>query len=290
MGTMDSSAVDMWRHCGRKPLRWRIRVADPEVDAIVAAIGGNHSCHLLPLLDFDLIARNPRVFCGFSDITVLNVAIQQRTGLVTFNGPMFLSDFSENSRMLEYTERHFLRAVASGKPIGELAPSPDWTEEWLDWETAADSERPRVMEHSPGWSWLRDGAAEGALMGGCLESLEHLRGTTYWPDWRGAIFFFETSEEAPPPQAVDAILMDYENMGILSQIAGLIVGRPMRYTPEQRRQLREVLLERTARYHFPIVADVDFGHTSPQFTLPLGIPARLDAAHQSFEILEPATR
>ena len=60
---------------------------DPEVKAIVAAIGGDHSCHLLPLLDFDLIWHNPKVFMGFSDITVLNVAIWKETGLVTFNGP-----------------------------------------------------------------------------------------------------------------------------------------------------------------------------------------------------------
>src|SRR5512146_3218741 len=69
--------------------------ADPQVRAIVAAIGGDHACHLLPLLDFDLIRRNPKVLVGFSDITVLNVAIWQATGLVTFNGPALLTDFAE---------------------------------------------------------------------------------------------------------------------------------------------------------------------------------------------------
>ena len=264
--------------------------ADRDVKAIVAAIGGDHSCHLLPLLDFDLIARNPKIFMGYSDITVLNVAIHQRTGLVTFNGPAILTDFAENPRLPEYTERYFSRAVATGEPIGAIGPATEWTEEFLDWATQADSDRPRAMQPSPGWAWLREGVAEGPLLGGCLESLQHLRGTNFWPDWDGAIFFFETSEGAPSPETVDGILMDYENMGVFDRIAGLIVGRPMGYTPAQRPRLHEVLLERTARWSFPIIADMDFGHTSPQFSLPLGVRARIDGERREFRVLESAVR
>ncbi len=80
---------------------------DPEVTAIIASIGGDHSCHLLPLLDFDLIAAHPKIFMGYSDITVLNVAISAQTGLVTFNGPALMTDFAEYPAMLEYTESYF---------------------------------------------------------------------------------------------------------------------------------------------------------------------------------------
>lgn len=263
--------------------------ADPEVNAIVAAIGGDHSCHLLPLLDFDLVTRNPKIFMGYSDITVLNVAIQQRTGLITFNGPALLTDFAENPRMPPYTEHYFQRAVATGEPVGVVEPSPDWTEEFLDWSTQADSARPRTMQPSAGWTWLRDGVGEGPLIGGCVESLQHLRGTAFWPDWSGAILFIETSEEAPSPETVDGILMDYENMGVFDRISGLMVGRPMRYTDDQRGRLHEVLIERTDGYAWPAVADMDFGHTSPQFTLPLGVRARIDGERRRFEIVEAAT-
>ena len=75
--------------------------ADPAVTAIVASIGGDHSCHLLPHLDFDLIRENPKIFMGYSDITVLNVAIWQRTGLVTFNGPALMTDFAEFVAILQ---------------------------------------------------------------------------------------------------------------------------------------------------------------------------------------------
>jgi muramoyltetrapeptide carboxypeptidase LdcA involved in peptidoglycan recycling len=261
---------------------------DSEVKAMVAAIGGDHSCHLLPLLDFDLIRKNPKVFMGFSDITVLNVAIWKETGLVTFNGPTLLTDFSEYPRMFEYTERYMLRAVCEARPIGVFEPSTWWTEEFLDWGQKEDLKRPRARHRSAGWNWLRGGVAEGVLIGGCLESLEHLRGTRFWPEWQDAIMFFETSEDSPSPEKVDGILMDYENMGVLQRLKGLMVGRPMRYTKEEKQQLREVVLKRTRGYTFPIVTDMDFGHTAPQFTVPIGCRARIDAENQRFEVIDAA--
>jgi muramoyltetrapeptide carboxypeptidase LdcA involved in peptidoglycan recycling len=263
---------------------------DSEVKAIVAAIGGDHSCHLLPFLDFDLIRKNPKVFMGFSDITVLNVAIWKETGLVTFNGPALLTDLAEFPRMFEYTESYMLKALCRAEPIGAIEPSRWWTEEFLDWGKQEDLKRPRARCDSPGWTWLRGGAAEGILIGGCLESLQHLRGTPFWPEWQDAIMFFETSEGPPSPELVDGILMDYENMGVLRQLKGLIVGRPMRYTEDEKQQLREIILERTSGYGFPIVTDMDFGHTSPQFSIPIGCRARIDADRQVFEIIEAAIR
>lgn len=261
---------------------------DPEVRLIVAAIGGDHSCHLLPLLDFDLIAANPTLFMGYSDVTVLNVAIWQQTGLVTCNGPALLTDFAEYPQMLEYTLSWFLKAACDPAPIGVVKPSPRWTEEHLDWAEKRDLERPRRQDQSPGWTWLKDGIGEGLLIGGCLESLQHLRGTTYWPAWDDAILFVETSEEVPSPAEVDGILADYDNMGVLSRLRGMLVGRPMGYSAAEREELRRIVLERTAAFEFPIVTDMDFGHTAPQFTLPIGCRARIDASSQRFEILEGA--
>jgi muramoyltetrapeptide carboxypeptidase LdcA involved in peptidoglycan recycling len=264
---------------------------DPAVRSIVAAIGGDHSCHLLPLLDFDLIRANPKIFMGYSDVTVLNVAIWKATGLVTFNGPALLTDFAEYPQMFDYTREHLLRTVSVADPPGMIEPSPWWTEELLDWEHKADLERPRTRQPSDGWTWLKPGIAQGRLIGGCLESLQHLRGTRFWPgpdDWRGAIFFFETSEDKPSLATVDGMLMDYDNMGVLEQIGGMLVGRPMYYSNQEKEMLREVVTERTRRYSFPVVMDMDFGHTAPQFTLPLGCQARIDAGARRFEIVEAA--
>ena len=143
----------------------------------------------------------------------------------------------------------------------------------------------RTPSRSP---WLKHGKAEGVLIGGCIESLEHLRGTEFWPDFNGAMLFLETSEEKPSVALVDAILADYENMGVLEKLNGLLFGRPMGYTDEEKEALRRVILERTRKYSFPIISDMDFGHTSPMFTLPIGCEARIDSDSKTFEITEPA--
>ena len=258
----------------------------PEVTAIIAAIGGDHSCHLLPHLDFELIRNDPTIFMGYSDITVLNVAIWRQTGLVTFNGPTLITDFAEYPSPIEYTADSFLRTVCSGEPVGQIVPSPTWTEEFLDWSRRSDLARARKLTTSDGWSWLRAGVGEGALVGGCLELLQHLRGTEYWPAFSGKILFLETSEEHPSPAKVDGILMDYENMGVLGDLNGLLFGRPMKYSDVEKDELRQVILDRTSEYSYPVVADMDFGHTAPQFVLPIGCRARIDSSTQCFELLE----
>ena len=262
--------------------------ADPLVKMILAAIGGDHSCQLLSHLDFDLIQHNPKIFMGFSDITVLNVAIWSRTGLVTFNGPALLTDFAEYPHMQEYSERYFLKVVTDPQPAGAIMPSPGWTEDFARWPATKEGERQRNLLPSPGWIWLRSGSATGKLVGGCIESLQHLRGTRFWPDWQDTIFFLETSEEKPSPETIDGILADYENMGVFNQIKGMLVGRPMRYSDDEKHQLHEVILQRTNGYHFPIIAEMDFGHTSPQFTLPIGCQAYIDSESKLFKILESA--
>jgi muramoyltetrapeptide carboxypeptidase len=262
--------------------------ADHEVMAVIAAIGGDHACHLLPHLDYDLIRANPKIFMGYSDTTVLNVALWHQIGLVTFNGPMLLPDFGEYPRMLDYTESYFLKAAAGAGPVGAVAPAAHWTEEFLDWEQKEDLRRPRTLQPSEGWVWLKPGRAEGRLLGGAIESLQHLRGTDCWPDWDGAILFFETTEDKPSPETVDGLLMDYENMGVLEKLHGMLVGRAMRYSPDEKHRLRERILERTHKYTFPIITDMDFGHTAPQLTLPLGCQAQIESDSMTFAIVEPA--
>jgi muramoyltetrapeptide carboxypeptidase LdcA involved in peptidoglycan recycling len=264
--------------------------ADPEVKAILATIGGDHSCHLLPLIDWDLIRRNPKVFMGFSDITVLNLAIWSQTGLITFNGPCLLTDWAEFPEMPAFSRTQALNAISRTEPMGDLSPAPWWTEEFLDWSTGADISRPRLRESSTGWTWLREGRAERPLLGGCLESLQHLRCTRYWPDFTGAILFLETSEERPTPEDVDGMLMDYENMGVFDVIHGLVFARPYGCAVDDVARLHDVIRERTEPCGFPVITDTDTGHTTPLQTLPIGCAALLDSSANRFAITESAVR
>jgi muramoyltetrapeptide carboxypeptidase len=264
--------------------------ADHDISAIWCAIGGDHSCQMLPYLDWDLIRDNPKIFVGWSDGTVLNLAIHARAGLVTFYGPPVMVDLAEFPSPAAYTVSYLRRVLERSGPLGRIDPATEWTEEYTDWETTEGQIRRRTWSRSPGWTWLKDGAAEGPLIGGCLESMQHLRGTPYWPSMRDAILFFETSEEMPAPEWVDGVLQDYENMGVLGELSGLLVGRPYGYSHEHKEMLRRIILERTDGYAFPIVTDMDFGHTSPQMTLPIGCRAFIDAGNRQFSVIEAAVQ
>lgn len=264
--------------------------ADPEVAGILCTIGGNHSNHLLPLLDWDLISSNPKVFMGSSDITVLTNAIWAQTGLVTFNGPSLLTDWAEYPGISELSRFSALQALTRPTPIGDLPAAKEWTDEFLDWETGEDMKRRRVHQAATGWRWVRQGTATGHLVGGCLESLQHLRGTPYWPDMRGAILFLETSEDCSGPADADALLMDLQNMGAFDQIAGLLVARPYGMSARDQTSFMDIVSERTGPFPFPVVANMDFGHTSPQLTMPLGVVARIDGERRAVTIVEPAVQ
>lgn len=262
--------------------------ADDDVVAIICTIGGDHSNHLLTLIDWDLIQRNPKIFMGFSDITVLNIALWSRTGLVTFNGPSLLTDWAEFPSTPDISQDAALRLMCDPNPFGPIHTSEKWTEEFLDWETGEDLTRRRHHHPGTGWTWIRVGDATGPLIGGCLESLQHLRGTRFWPDLEGAILFLETSEDCPSPEAVDAMLMDYDTMGVFEQISGLLVARPYGMGAGQKMRFWQIIEHRTSRFHFPVIGNLDIGHTSPLLTVPIGINARIDGEAKSVEIIEPA--
>lgn len=262
-------------------------VADPDVKAIVTGIGGDHSNQMLPYLDWDLIGTHPKIFMGYSDGTVLALAIYRQTGLVTFYGPALATNFAEYPAIHPYTAEGFTRALMESQPMGPIVPSPNWTDEFLDWATRADQTRARIMKPNPGPFWIRPGEAEGPMVGGCLESLEHLRGTRYWPDWQDALLFVELSEEIPSPSRIDAMLQDYENMGVFDQIRGILLGRLYRYPKEDVDPLYAVFRQRTAKWRLPILAGLDFGHTEPNLTIPIGVRGRMDLA-TGWSILESA--
>lgn len=263
---------------------------DDEVAAVLASIGGLHSNQLLPHLDWELLASNPKIFQGYSDITVLHWAVAKQAGLRTFHGPALIPELGEFPAVLAYTDRYLRAAWFGSEPI-QFEPADEWTDEFLDWNEKADLERPRELRASEGWITIREGVAEGPLLGGCLESVcWQLKGSAAWIDPAGTILFLETADEARTPAYVDAYLTDLDQLGVFDSIAALVVGRPYQYDDEARRTLWRVVRERTERAGIPVLGNVDLGHTDPMVTLPLGAAARLEPAGQDFRLLEPPTR
>lgn len=265
---------------------------DKKIKAIFTFIGGNHSNQILKYLDFDLIRRNPKIFLGYSDATVLHFALYTQARLVTFYGPAVLTQFAENPRIFSYTEDCLEKALTNIQPVGEIKPSSNWTDETLDWFKKDDLRRPRKMKRNKGWQWLKVGKAEGPILGGCITSMMHLRGTKYWPKFSGSILFWETPEsnedftKGEKVENVDSYLADLEISGVFGKIKGMIVGRPFGYNKSQVKDLVKIIRSRTEGYNFPILFNVDVGHTDPMITIPLGMRVKLDSSKKLFKFLE----
>ena len=268
-------------------LHWALE--NPDIAGLLSIIGGDDSVRLLPYLNLELIWRHPKVFLGFSDATVTLMQFL-RAGVHAFHGPALLTDLAEHGGIRPEVARGVRQAVMSDAPF-IFQPAKAWTEQRLEWLPELQ-ETPRDFVPSEGWTWLQgDKPAEGHLIGGCLEVLDMLGGTPGWPEpelWRGAVLVFETSEDMPPPHQVGYWLRNFAAQGILAGAAGLVLARPRSYTPEMVQDLygcvKKVLWE-AGREDLPVLANVDFGHTSPQLTLPLGARARLDPAG-TFGVLE----
>jgi len=268
---------------------------DGEVKAIIALFGGTVAIQTLKYLDFEKIKQNPKIFCGYSDNSILNYAFYTQADLVTFYGPCVATQFGEYPRPLEYTLKYFYKALTTSKPIGKVYPSENWTEEFLDWSKKLDLTRPRELKKNKGFEWLRNGRAQGKIIGGCLESIVHLPGTKYWPDYKDKILFLEIAEgqkpaEGDPLAYVDFYLEQLNVLGVFSQIKGLIFGRPYNYTASDIELLKQKILERTNEYTFPILFGADIGHTDPQATVPIGIDASMDSKTNTLEFLESGVK
>jgi muramoyltetrapeptide carboxypeptidase len=151
--------------------------ADPEVRAVICTIGGFNANQLFELLDFDLIAANPKLFIGFSDITGLHGAIHACTGLPTLIGPALLPQWGEYGGLHDYTWSAFERVAMRAESAGVFRQPDVWYPERLWWDEHDD--RLRTAEPAPPWRVVRAGRAEGPIVAGNVNTLLLLNGTPW---------------------------------------------------------------------------------------------------------------
>lgn len=261
-----------------------------DVKLILSAIGGNHANQILKHLDFDLIKKNPKIFIGYSDITVLHYALASQANLRTYYGPCLISEFGEYPQILPYTKSWFQKVLMDQNPADKIEPPAEWTDEFLDWFAKKDIERPRAMQTHYGYEWWREGNASGPIWGGAIPSMNHLAGTKYWLDPAGTIFVIDIPEGAPgEPMAqsdIDSYLADLDNLGVFKNISGLVIGRPYRYGEGEIKILKEMIERYAEGTTYPILYNAPIGHTAPIITIPLGAPVLLDATTNTFSLQE----
>ncbi len=164
-----------------------------------------------------------------------------------------------------------------------------------DWRDPAQTGLVNTLRPAGGWRVLQgSGRVHGELYGGCLEVLDWLRGTSAWPPpeaWTGRLLFIETSELKPSPDQVASILRAFGVLGVFDGLAGLMLGRPRDRDDAEAAELEAAVLGVVAhefgRADLPIAANLPFGHTDPQWVLPIGVKAELDVDARTLRLVEP---
>ncbi len=240
---------------------------DPETKAIICLIGGDTASQILKLLDYETIRKNPKVFSGMSDIGRLNLALLSKANMVSIYGLDLTFGFGANkdNPATRYNIDLFIKCCTMAEPLGKI---PAFTQ----------------------WECWRPGKARGQLIGGYFGAVAGLYHTSYWPSLEEIILFWEAIETQP--HEIERQFTIAEAEGIFDNVTGMIVGKLVNCEEKDYEGLlpdiREIILEITKDYGFPIIANTDFGHDITGMPMPEGIKAQIDAKELSIELIEPA--
>jgi muramoyltetrapeptide carboxypeptidase LdcA involved in peptidoglycan recycling len=248
---------------------------NPRVKGILTALGGYNANQLLKYIDYDLIKKNPKIFCGYSDSTALCAAIYQKTGLITYSGPFF-SSFGIKSGF-DYTLQYFLDAVTNDAPL-DVTPSSFWSDE--PWYVEQENQN---FVKQDGYLILQTGSASGKLIGGNLSALNLLQGTEYMPPLAESILFIEDDEETHIynfERQLQSLLQLPDAKGI----KGILLGRFQKASNVTEAALKKVIASKHELKNIPVIANVNFGHVQPIVTIPFGAYASISALEKETKI------
>jgi muramoyltetrapeptide carboxypeptidase LdcA involved in peptidoglycan recycling len=271
--------------------------SDPQVRAVIASIGGEDSVSLLAHLDSALLAAHPKIMLGYSDTCTLLCYVRS-LNQVAFHGPSVMGGLAQAGAYPPIFLDQLRALLFEAAPSYEYPIFGVYCEGYEDWSTPGNAARTRPLLFDSGPTVLQGAnAVRGRLWGGCLEVLEMLKGTAWWPrpeGWADAVVFLEGSEEAPPPELYARALRSWAAAGNLATVKALLVGRPRGYSAAQRHELAAVLRSviglEASRPDMVIVANCDFGHTDPQWLLPIGCMVEVETRGGRVKLLEAAVR
>lgn len=241
---------------------------DSNVKGILTVIGGFNSNELLPYLDYELISKNPKVFCGFSDITAIATAITTQAGFITYSGPHFSSFQMEKAQ--EYQTNFFKKCLMQSE-VYSVESSFEWSDD--AWFLDQDN---RNFEQAT-WKTYSEGSAKGTLFGGNLCTLNLLQGTQYMPSLKDTILFIEDDELTIP----ETFARDLTSLlQVATNIKALVIGRFQRVSKMSEEQLHFTLDKHPMLKEIPVLYDVNFGHTQPIFTFPIGGEVEINSSNK----------
>lgn len=241
----------------------------PDIKAIVCMMGGATSSQLLRLIDYNVIARNPKIFCGMSDISHLHLAFLSKANMLSLHGIELIAGFGAQKAnpATKYNLDLFMQCCTNAEPLGTL---------------------PRLTE----WECWRSGQSSGRLVGGWIGAVAGMARTQFWPAFNNKILFWEAV--GTEPHDIERYLTVLEADGFFDDISGMIVGKLVDCEEKVYASLlpsvRDIVLEVTRRYTFPIIGNADFGHDVTNMPMPEGILTQMNAQSLAVEILEPMVK
>lgn len=260
-----------------------------EIKAVIAAIGGNDASAVLPYLSSKTITDNPKIFCGYSDIMVLHLFCH-RAGLMTYYGDNLLTSVAENGGWHPYSRYWFEKVFFDDSPVGEIKASTDWS---FSRDNHTDRKYQKTYVPNSGYFYVQGkGKVKGRLFGGHgdLMTLRSPDGIDIVRkgDMEGSILFFEDIPEFCTGKYMADFFEWLGEKGYLQILKGVIIGkmRMQKGFGSYAEIIRHIV---TYKYHcadLPIMADLNFGHSSPVFILPYGAQAELDIDSLRFSITE----
>ena len=251
---------------------------DPNVRAILTVIGGFNSNQILDYIDYEAIKNDPKIFCGFSDITALSNAIHAKTGVVTYSGPHY-SSFGM-LKGFEYTLEYFKKMFFEENEF-EITSSNEWSDDaWF-----IDQENRKFIPND-GMFIINEGEAEGDIIGGNLCTLNLLQGTEYMPNIENKVLFLEDDDMAGKIflMEFDRNLQSLVHMPEFKTVRGIVLGRSQVATEMTKEKWIKLIKNKPELANIPVVAGADFGHSTPIFTFPVGGHARVKAKDGKIEI------
>ena len=255
---------------------------DKKVKAIFTVIGGFNSNELLPYIDYKLIKNNPKILCGYSDITALANAITAKTGLVTYSGLHFSTWAMKKG--FEYNLDYFNKCLIENKKYLVEA-----SESWSDDAWYKDQED-RKFEKNEGYIILNKGEAEGTIFGGNLCTLNLLQGTEFMPNISNSILFLEDDDMTGSFFGVEfnRNLQSLIHQPNFKKVKGIVFGRFQKKAEMTIEKLKFIIQNKKELKSIPIIANADFGHSNPFITFPIGGIVKLKAikGRASIEILK----
>ena len=257
-----------------------------EVRAIIANVGGNDSIKIIPYIEPKLIADNPKIVIGYSDVMNLHL-LCYHSGLSTFYGDNLLTTIADQTGWHEYSKKSFVKTLFDPSPIGMIEPSNDWTFESSDHIAAS---KMRHYYPNDGYKIIQgSGRTSGRLIGGHTGIIE-LEGTPIelkTEDYDGAILFVEDIPEFFNEEGVRVYFEYLGQKGILQRINGVIIGKNNENADfsQQARIIRQIVTDKYS-CAIPIIYGLNFGHSSPICVLPYGALAELDCEKKTFSIME----